>query len=40
MAWASFERLRVAEEQLKGRDPEALAQLKRDLAAHLPSDLR
>ena len=39
-AWASFERLQVAQKQLKGRDPEALAQLKRDLAAHLPSDLR
>jgi len=39
-AWASFERLRVAKEQLRGRDPAALAQLKHDLAAHLPSDLR
>jgi hypothetical protein len=39
-AWASLERLQVAGEQLKGRDPAALAQLKRDLAAHLPSDLR
>jgi hypothetical protein len=39
-AWASFERLRVAGEQLSGRDPEALAQLKRDLAAHLPSNSR
>jgi hypothetical protein len=39
-AWASLERLQVAGEQLKGRDPAALVQLKRDLAAHLPSDLR
>jgi hypothetical protein len=39
-AWASFERLQVAQQQLKERDPEALAQLKRDLSAHLPSDLR
>jgi hypothetical protein len=39
-AWAAFERLRIAREQLEGRDPAALAQLKRDLAAHLPSDLR
>jgi hypothetical protein len=39
-AWASLERLQVAGRQLKGRDPAALAQLRRDLAAHLPSDLR
>jgi hypothetical protein len=39
-AWASFERLRVGEEQLKSRDPGAVAQLKRDLATHLPSDSR
>ncbi|MGO9837569.1 MAG: hypothetical protein ACLP1X_25540 [Polyangiaceae bacterium] len=39
-AWASFERLRVAGQQLNGRDPGAVAQLKRDLAAHLPSDSR
>jgi hypothetical protein len=39
-AWAAFERLRIAKEQLEGRDPAALAQLKRDLAAYFPSDLR
>jgi len=39
-AWASFERLRVATGQVKDRDPAALAWMKRDLAAHLPSDLR
>jgi hypothetical protein len=39
-AWASFERLRLAREELEGRDPAALGRLKRDLAAHLPSDLR
>lgn len=39
-AWASLERLQLAGERLRGRDPAALAQLKRDLAAHLPSDSR
>lgn len=39
-AWAAYERLRIAKEQLDGRDPAALARLKRDLAAHFPSDMR
>jgi hypothetical protein len=39
-AWASFERLRLAEGQLGGRDPAALSRLKQDLDAHLPTELR
>jgi hypothetical protein len=39
-AWAALERLRSAEEQLTRRSRGELGPLRRDLAAHLPSDLR
>ncbi len=39
-AWAALERLRSAEEQLTRRSRAELGPLRRDLAAHLPSDLR
>jgi hypothetical protein len=39
-AWAALERLRFADAQLAGRDPAALEPLTRDLAEHLPADLR
>jgi hypothetical protein len=38
-AWAALARLRSAREQL-GERPAALAPLRRDVAAHLPADLR
>ncbi len=39
-AWAALERLRTAEEQLNGSDPAAVAELRRELAAHLPAEMR
>jgi hypothetical protein len=39
-AWASLARLRSAERQLDGTRPEELDPLRRDVAAHLPADLR
>lgn len=39
-AWAALRRLRAAEEQLAGTGPEDVAALRRDVAAHLPPDLR
>jgi hypothetical protein len=39
-ALAAFERLRLAEEQLKGSDPAAVERLRRDLSAHLPAEMR
>jgi hypothetical protein len=39
-AWAALERLRVAEEQSGRLDREALTSVRRDVAAHLPADLR
>jgi len=38
-AWAALSRLRSAREQL-GERPDALSRLQRDVAAHLPADLR
>ncbi len=39
-ALAALGRLRTAEEQLKGSDPAALAELRRQLSAHLPAEMR
>ncbi len=39
-AWAAFERLRTAEDQLGGSDPAAVARLRRELWAHLPAEMR
>jgi hypothetical protein len=39
-AWAALQRLRVAEEQSGRLDREALTSVRRDVAAHLPADLR
>jgi hypothetical protein len=38
--WASLRRLRSAEEQLAGTSPQDLAALRREVASHLPADLR
>jgi hypothetical protein len=40
LAWASLQRLRVAEEQAGRLDRDALTSVRRDVAAHLPADLR
>lgn len=39
-AWAALERLRFAEEQLTRQSRAELGPIRRDLTAHLPSDLR
>ena len=39
-AWAALERLRSAEEQLTRQSRAELGPIRRDLTAHLPSDLR
>ena len=39
-AWASLLRLRSAEQQLAGKGPDAVAALQREVASHLPGDLR
>ena len=39
-AWAALERLRTAEEQLARQNRTDLGPIRRDLTAHLPSDLR
>ena len=39
-AWAALQRLRVAEEQSGRLDRDALTSVRRDVAAHLPADLR
>jgi hypothetical protein len=39
-AWAALERLRSAQEQLARHGQAELEELRRDLAAHLPTDLR
>jgi hypothetical protein len=39
-AWAALQRLRVAEEQSGRLDHDALSSVRRDVAAHLPADLR
>lgn len=39
-AWAALQRLRVAEEQSGRLDREALTSVRRDVAAHLPAELR
>jgi hypothetical protein len=39
-AWAALERLRVAEEQSGRLDRDAVSSVRRDVAAHLPADLR
>jgi hypothetical protein len=39
-AWAALERLRSAEEQLTRQSRADLGPIRRDLTAHLPSDLR
>jgi hypothetical protein len=39
-AWASLLRLRSAEQQLAGRSGDPLAPLRREVASHLPVDLR
>jgi hypothetical protein len=39
-AWAALERLQMAQEQLKGSDPASVAELRRELSAHLPPEMR
>jgi hypothetical protein len=39
-AWAALQRLRVAEEQAGRLGREGLSSVRRDVAAHLPADLR
>jgi hypothetical protein len=40
LAWAALQRLRVAEEQSGRLDRDDLTSVRRDVAAHLPADLR
>jgi hypothetical protein len=39
-ALAALERLQVAAEHLKGRDPASVERLRRELSAHLPAEMR
>ncbi len=39
-AWAALLRLRSAQEQLAGRSPDDVVALRREVASHLPTDLR